>query len=61
MIPYAKVAWRKINQHVLCACEATAHLGFHYLGQFFMEPGDYYDAPIRKVLQFIQSVGLING
>jgi ribonuclease HI len=47
--------------HVLCDCEAIAHLWFHYLGQFLTEPGDYYDAPISKVLQFVQSVGLIKG
>jgi hypothetical protein len=33
----------------------------YYLGQFFMEPSDYYDAPIGKVLHFIQGVGLIRG
>jgi hypothetical protein len=33
----------------------------HYLGQFFTEPGDYYDALISKALQFIWSVGLIKG
>jgi hypothetical protein len=26
-----------------------------------MEPSDYYDAPIDKVLHFIRSVGLIKG
>jgi hypothetical protein len=31
------------------------------LGQFFMEPSDYYDAPIDKVLHFIRGVGLIKG
>jgi hypothetical protein len=25
-----------------------------------MEPSDYHDAPIRKVLRFIRRVGLIN-
>jgi hypothetical protein len=47
--------------HVLCDCESIAHLGFHHLGQFFMEPSDYYDAPISKVIRFIQSVVLIEG
>jgi hypothetical protein len=32
--------------HVLCDCEAVAYLRFRHLGQFFMEPSDYYDAPI---------------
>jgi hypothetical protein len=45
--------------HVLCDCEAVAHLRFHHLGQFFMEPGDYYDAPISRVLQFVRSAGLL--
>jgi hypothetical protein len=39
--------------HVLCDCEAIAHLQFHHLSQLFMEPGDYYDVPISKVLQFV--------
>jgi hypothetical protein len=47
--------------HVLCDCEAIAHLRFCHLSQFFMEPSDFYDAPISKVLHFIRSVGLIHG
>jgi hypothetical protein len=46
--------------HTLCDCEAIAYLRFRHLGQLFMEPKDYYDAPINKVLHFILSVGLIN-
>jgi hypothetical protein len=29
--------------HILCDCEAIANLKFRHLGQFFMEPSDYYD------------------
>jgi hypothetical protein len=29
--------------------------------RFFMEPSDYYEVPINKVLHFIWSVGLIKG
>jgi hypothetical protein len=47
--------------HILCDCEAIANLRFRHLGQFFMEPCDYYDARINKVLHFIRSVGLIKG
>jgi hypothetical protein len=47
--------------HNLCDCEATAYLRFRHLGQFFMEPSDYYDAPTNKVLHFIRSVGQIKG
>jgi hypothetical protein len=47
--------------HILCDCEAIAHLQFRHLGQFFMEPSDFYDAPIFRVLHFIPSVGLIRG
>jgi hypothetical protein len=31
--------------HVLCDCEAIAHLRFRYLGQFFMKPSDFYEPP----------------
>jgi hypothetical protein len=47
--------------HILCDCEAVAYARFRHLGQYFMEPSDYYDAPIDKVLHFIRSVGLIKG
>jgi hypothetical protein len=47
--------------HILCDCEAIAYLRFRHLGQFFMEPSDYYDAPINRALHFIRSVGLIKG
>jgi hypothetical protein len=47
--------------YILCDCEAIAHLRFRHLGQFFMEPSDFYDAPIFKVLHFIRSVGLTRG
>jgi hypothetical protein len=36
--------------HIVCDCEAIAYLRFRHQGQFFMEPSDYYDAPINKVL-----------
>jgi hypothetical protein len=45
--------------HTLCDCEAITNLRFRHLGQFFMEPSDYYDASINKVLHFIRSVELI--
>jgi hypothetical protein len=47
--------------HILCDYEAVAHVSFRHLGQFFMEPSDYYDAPIDEVLHFIRGVGLIKG
>jgi hypothetical protein len=47
--------------YIVCDCEAIANLRFRHLGQFIMEPSDYYDAPIRRVLHFIRSVGLIKG
>jgi hypothetical protein len=46
---------------ILCDCEAVAHVRFRHLGQFFMEPSDYYDALIDKVLHVIRDVGLIKG
>jgi hypothetical protein len=35
--------------HILCDCEATPHLRFRHLGQFFMEPSDFYDHPISDL------------
>jgi hypothetical protein len=45
--------------HILRDCEAIAHLRFRHLGQYFMQPSDYYDAPVNKDLHFIRSVGLM--
>jgi hypothetical protein len=39
--------------HILCDCEVIAYLRFRHLGQFFMEPSDYYDTSVNKVLHFI--------
>jgi hypothetical protein len=50
-----------LQGHILCDCEAIAYLRFLHLGQFFMEPSDYYYDPINKVLHVIRSVGLIKG
>jgi hypothetical protein len=47
--------------HVLCECEALAHWRLRYLGQYFMAPSDYFDAPTYKILRFIRSVGLLRG
>jgi hypothetical protein len=46
---------------ILCDCEAIAYSRFRHLGHFLMEPSDYYDAPINKLLHFIRNVGLIKG
>jgi hypothetical protein len=48
-------------RRVLCDCEAVVHIRLRHLGQFFMEPSDYYDAPIDEVLHFIRGVRLIKG
>jgi hypothetical protein len=49
------------STHILCDCEAVAWTRFRHLGQYFLEPSDYYDAPTDKVLHFIWSVWLIKG
>jgi hypothetical protein len=43
----------KSATHILCDCEAIAYLRFRHLGQYFMEPSDYYDAP--KIGSYISS------
>jgi hypothetical protein len=47
--------------NILCDCEAIAYLRFRHLGHYFMASGDYQDAPIRKILHFIRSVGPLEG
>jgi hypothetical protein len=47
--------------HILCDCESVAYLSFCHLGHYFMEPGDYQDTPLSKILHFIRSVGLLRG
>jgi hypothetical protein len=34
--------------HVLCKCEALAHRRLRHLGQYFMEPTDYFDTPCTR-------------
>jgi hypothetical protein len=33
--------------YIICDCEAMAYLRFRHLGDYFMEPGNYQDAPVR--------------
>jgi hypothetical protein len=47
--------------HILYDFEVIAYLRFRLLAKFFMEPSDYYDASIYKVLHFIRGVELIKG
>jgi hypothetical protein len=47
--------------HILCDCEAIAYLRFRHLRNRLKEPGDYKDAPVNKVLHFIQCIGLLKG
>jgi hypothetical protein len=60
MIPFVKGAQKKMNQpHTypvwLWGCSPYQ---ISSPGPGFMEPSDYYDAPIDKVLHFIWDVGL---
>jgi hypothetical protein len=48
----------KSSTHFLYDCEAIAYLRFHRMGHYLMERCNYHDAPIRKDLSFIRSVGL---
>jgi hypothetical protein len=38
--------------HILCDCEAKTYLRFRHLGQSFLEPSYYYDAPINTSSTF---------
>jgi hypothetical protein len=48
--------------HIMCDCEAIAYLRCRHPGHYFMEPGDYQDLPLSKLLpllHFVRSVGLL--
>ena len=48
------------TSHILCDSEATATLRFRHLDHHFMKPGAFEDISVSKILQFVQSVGLLN-
>jgi hypothetical protein len=51
----AKVARkRRISPHILCDCEAIAYLRFQHMGYYIMEPRDYHDAPIKRLLRLTE-------
>jgi hypothetical protein len=43
---------------ILCEHKDIAHFSFHHLDHSFMVPNDYHDAPLSRILHFIQNVGL---
>jgi hypothetical protein len=47
--------------HFLCKCQAIAYFRFHRPDHYFMEPADYHDTPVSRILHFIRSVGLFKG
>jgi hypothetical protein len=40
------VSCYQTEKAILYDCKAIAYLRFRHLGQFFMEPSDFYDSPI---------------
>ena len=46
--------------HILCDCVALATLSFRHLGHHFMQPGDFEDTSVNRILHFVQSVGLLD-
>jgi hypothetical protein len=46
--------------HTLCDSKAMATLRFRHLDHHFMKPSDFEDISVSKILQFVQSVGLMN-
>jgi hypothetical protein len=46
------------NKILVCYFEAIAYLRFRHKGHYFMDPSDYRDVPIRRVLRLIRTVGL---
>jgi hypothetical protein len=62
-VPSAKGAQKKEESatHILCDREAIAYLRFCHMGHYFMGSSNYHDTPMKKVICFIRSAGLIEG
>jgi hypothetical protein len=45
--------------HILRECVALVGFRFHLSGKHFMEPSDYDEIPLCKVLYFVRSMGLL--
>jgi len=48
------------DSHIFCDSETMTTLRFRHLDHHFMEPGDFEDISVSKIMQFVQSVGLLN-
>jgi hypothetical protein len=45
--------------HILCECEALAKLRFCSLGKHLMEPSDFEEILLCKILYFVRGTGLL--
>jgi hypothetical protein len=46
--------------HILYECVSLAEFRFCRLStDFFMEPGDYYESPLCKILYYVRGTGLL--
>lgn len=45
--------------HILFECEAIAYFRFLLQGHYLVEPDNFHDASISRILHFIRSVGLL--
>jgi hypothetical protein len=44
------------HTHILCDRKGIAYLRFRHMGHYVMEPGEYQDAPISKILHSVQGL-----
>jgi hypothetical protein len=49
----------RTSYHVFCKCESVASKRLRHLEYILMDSGNYHDVPIKKLLRFILSAGLI--
>jgi hypothetical protein len=45
---------------VLCDCEALAILRFRHLGHYFLQPADFANISVSKILHCVQNAELLN-
>ena len=47
--------------HILSECEALVRARFEHLGDFILEPKDFTQIPLSKILGFITASGILTG
>jgi hypothetical protein len=59
LLMLAGAIWRQKQPHIASDCVALAGLRFRRLGKYLMEPRDYDEIPLCKIMYFVRGTGLL--